>query len=503
MTKSSSTIDCRGLTMPLSILRIKQTICSGQSSYASFDVVLGEECIDNTLLSKALGEIAGRVRYISADAGPSPEVTPELSRRITRGVLESEYAVRCIEPSGGAAAVTPWWQRHDLRYHQGRLHFGEIDIDELATQVGTPAYVCRAARVRENIERLSKAMSSAGIEHQIYYAMKANRSTALLSYLRTLNLCGVDVCSVGELMNAFACGFSADAISFTGTSLSAQDIEALSRFTRIRVNLDSLSSLNSLGQVCPGRSVGLRINPGVGVGYHGNGRLKYSGARTTKFGIYVNHVEEAKAIAAKWNLRIVRIHVHAGCGYLDAELGQFEDVLDAAGAFTEHFPDLEEINIGGGLGVPHTSADEPLDLQAWAAAIARRFANRGVRVAVEPGDYLVKDAGLLLATVTYVERRRDVLFAGLDAGFNLAMEPAFYGLPCEPVAVTPRWGDGSETYTVVGNINEALDQWAVDHRMTRVQGGDYVALLNSGGYAASMRSDHCLRGGAREIVLIS
>ncbi|MGH3926746.1 MAG: hypothetical protein ACRDTT_28440, partial [Pseudonocardiaceae bacterium] len=158
--------------------------------------------------------------------------------------------------------------------------------------------------------------------------------------------------------------------------------------------------------------------------------------------------------------------------------------------------------VGGGLGVPHSSADKPLDVDRWAAAIARRFAGTGLLVAVEPGDYIVKDAGLLLTTVTYVERRRDVLFAGLDAAFNLAMEPAFYGLPCEPVVVVPRSDKGTETYTVVGNINEALDKWAVNHRMTRLQEGDHVALINSGGYAASMRSNHCLRGQVKEVLLI-
>ena len=241
--------------------------------------------------------------------------------------------------------------------------------------------------------------------------------------------------------------------------------------------------------------------PGVAV-VGNNERLTYSGAPTTKFGIYLDHIDEAKAIAARWSLRIVRIHFHIGCGYLDAQLDQLQDALDAANAFTEHFPDLREINLGGGLGVPHTPSDRPLNLERWANAIARRFAGRDLLVAVEPGDYLVKDAGLLLTTTTYVERRRDVLFAGLDAGFNLAMEPAFYGLPCEPVAVVPRWDEGTHAYTVVGNINEALDKWAVDHRMPRLREGDRVALINSGSYAASMRSEHCLRGQAREVLLI-
>lgn len=462
MDASPAILDCRGLTPALTILRIKQAI---SSHAAPLHVLLGSEC-EQEAVSAALAEAAGRVQY----------VTPE--------------------------APLAWWRRRDLCYEAGHLRLGGIDMDELATQMGTPAYICRAGRVRENIQRLADALSSWDFEPRIYYAIKANRSAALLTYLRTLNLCGVDVCSAGELMHVVGCGFAPAAISFTGTSLSSQDICVLARFKGVQVNLDSLASLDSLGRACPGREVGLRINPAVGIGYQNDPRLSYSGAPTTKFGIYLDHVEEAKTIAARWGLRIVRLHFHAGCGYLDAQLHQLEEVLQAADVFTGHFPDLREVNIGGGLGVPHTESDQPLDLDRWAAVIARRFAGRGLLVAVEPGDYLVKDAGLLLATVTYVERRREVLFAGLDAGFNLAIEPAFYGLPCEPVAVTPRWDEGMETYTVVGNINEALDKWATDHRMTRLLEGDRVALINSGGYAASMRSDHCLRGQAGEVLLI-
>lgn len=499
MEVSSATLDCRGLTPALTVLRIKQAMSSSQNSGAQLRVMLGAEC-GRENVARALGEFAGRLQYVTSDPGLRLVESAEPSRSGVYDVLDGEYSDSSDAPSTEVAPQ--WWQRRDLRYRDGRLYFGEVRMNELATQVGTPAYVCRAVRVKENIERLSEAMSSAGIDHRIYYAIKANRSSALLSYMRTLDLCGVDVCSADELMHALSCGFPAEAISFTGTSLSSQDIEVLSRFNQIRVNFDSFSSLDKFGRACPGREVGLRINPGIGVGYQGNDRLNYSGAPTTKFGIYSEHVEEAKSAAARWDLRIVRMHFHVGCGYLDAELYQLEAALDAAAEFTEHFAELREVNLGGGLGVPHSSVDKPLDLQRWATAIARRFANPGLVVAVEPGDYLVKDAGLLLTTVTYVERRRDVLFAGLDAGFNLAMEPAFYGLPCEPVAVAPRWDEGTETYTVVGNINEALDKWSVDHRMTVLQEGDYVALLNSGGYAASMRSDHCLRGHAREIVLI-
>ncbi|MDQ2583712.1 diaminopimelate decarboxylase [Saccharothrix yanglingensis] len=468
MEASSSTLDCRGLPPALAVLRIKQAISATRDAHAPVRVVLGEDC-GRDRVSLALGEAAGRLQY--ADA-PGPEPT------------------------------RPWWQRRDLRYRDGRLHLGGTDVGELAEQVGTPAYVVRADRVRENVERLAGAMAAADLDHRVYYAIKANRSPGLLTYLRTTGLVGVDVCSAGELLHVLGAGFAPDSISFTGTSLSRREIELLTRFRGLRVNFDSLSSLDAFGRACPGREVGLRINPGVGVGYHGDERLNYSGAPTTKFGIYREHLDEVRAIAERWDLDVVRLHFHVGCGFLDAELSQLEDALDAADAFTGHFPDLREINLGGGLGVPHTAADRALDLDRWAGAVARRFAGRGLVVAVEPGDYLVKDAGLLLTTVTYVERRRDVLFAGLDAGFNLAVEPAFYGLPCEPVAVAPRPDGATATYTVVGNVNEALDRWASDHRMPELREGDHVALINAGGYAASMRSDHCLRGEAREVLLI-
>jgi diaminopimelate decarboxylase len=479
METSLVTLDCSGLTLALTILRIKQALCGHAGSLR---VVLGDECARQDVRA-ALAESADRIRFVSRDS-------------------DRFAAAASSEALTGDGVGAPWWQRHDLCYHDGHLRLGGVDMYEVAAQVGTPAYVCRAGRVRENVLRLAEALSSAGIAHRIYFAIKANRSPALLAYLRTLDLCGVDVCSTDELRHVLGCGFPPEAISFTGTSLSRHDIEFLSRFPSLQVNLDSLSCLDAFARACPGGEAGLRINPAVGVGYRGSTRLNYSGAPTTKFGIYLEHVEQASAIADRRGLRIVRLHFHIGCGYLDDQLGLFGEALDAAAAFADHFPAVEEINIGGGLGVPHTASDPALDADRWATAVADRFAGRGLRVAVEPGDYLVKDAGLLLTTVTYVERRRDVTYVGLDAGFNLAMEPAFYGLPCEPVPVAPRWDEGSHTYTVVGNINEALDEWAVDHRMTRVREGDRIALINSGSYAASMRSDHCLRGRAGEVMLI-
>lgn len=394
-----------------------------------------------------------------------------------------------------------WWQRDDLTFRGDRLHLGQCDLSELASKVGTPAYVIRAPRVVDKLNDLHAAFDRVGLDHRIFYAIKANRSPKLLTYLAAHGQCGADVCSPSELVHALSCGFAEEDISFTGTSLSKPDIQTLAKYDRLRINLDSLSALERLGQACPGREVGIRVNPDIGIGYSDNDLLQYSGVDATKFGIYLDRIPEALAIAKRYQLKIMRIHFHAGCGYLDRELDQLANVLSASRKFTAQLPDLRELNIGGGLGVPHTEEDAPLNLQRWADVLAGSYADSGLNIAVEPGDYLIKDAGVLLADVTYVEQRKDIQFLGLNAGFNLAMEPAFYGLPCEPVPTRLRSND-VKRYTVVGNVNEALDKWAVDHPLPEPDEGDVIALINAGGYAASMRSDHCLRGEVQEVLLL-
>jgi diaminopimelate decarboxylase len=403
--------------------------------------------------------------------------------------------------SQAVSSIDTWWQRSDLQFRDGRLFLGQCDLDRLARKTGTPAYVIRLPRVLEKLKQLHSALDQADLSHHIYYAIKANRSSKLLTYLASQRLCGADVCSPGELKRALSCGFYEEDISFTGTSLSRTDIETLTKFDRVRINLDSLSALEKFGRQSPGREIGIRINPDIGIGYSDNELLKYSGVEASKFGIYLDRLPEAIKIAEACQLKITRIHFHAGCGYLDRELDQLAQVLSAAKEFMAQLPHVQEVNIGGGLGVPHQSSDSPLNLQRWADVLADAFPSRELTIALEPGDFLVKDAGVLLSEVTYLERRKNVDFLGLDAGFNLAMEPAFYGLPCEPVPTLVRSRPMTK-YSIVGNVNEALDKWAKNHPLPVPEDGDVIALINAGGYAASMSSEHCLRGEAEEIVLL-
>lgn len=396
-----------------------------------------------------------------------------------------------------------WWARDDLDYVGGRLTFAGHDVAALADQADGPLYLYSAARVRENLERLQSALGGVGRPTRVYYAMKANRYVPLLEAMAGWGLCGIDACSPDEVDRAVAAGFAPSEISFTGTAVSNRDLDRLLAHPGLVINCDSLGQIRRIGERAPGRAIGVRVNPERGTGYGSHEKLTYAGQAATKFGIYRAQWAEALAVANAHGLTVTSLHFHVGCGYLTKELDDWAAAVAAGADFLDAAPDVRRVNVGGGLGVPHRQGDAPLDLSRWAQVLAKTFAGRGVTVAVEPGEYLVKDAGMLVLSVVDVETKRDVTFASVDGGFNLAPEPAYYDLPCEPAACAPRSLDPADwrTVTIAGNINEALDVWARDKAMPPLAEGDRIALLNAGAYGSAMSSNHCLRGAFTELLL--
>jgi len=163
---------------------------------------------------------------------------------------------------------------------------------------------------------------------------------------------------------------------------------------------------------------------------------------------------------------------------------------------------VQQVNIGGGLGVPHVASDQPIDLEKWAAIIKRSFTDRDLVVNVEPGDYLVKDAGLLLLGITYLEKKQQTHFLGVNGGFNLAPEPAYYNLPFQPVSLYYNGTDQLAPFQVVGHINEALDVWSESILLPDMTEQKHLALINAGAYSSSMASNHCMRGFFKEYLLL-
>lgn len=411
--------------------------------------------------------------------------------------------------SATAAIAQPWWERPGLDIGpDGRLRIVGRDAEALAREHGTPLFVYDRVRFAENARRMQAAVTATGLPFRLRFALKANPDPAILAVLRALGApgspesVGIDACSPGEVLRAIECGWRPDEISFTGTNVSERDLDVLLAHG-IHLNLDGISQVERFGRRSPGSRVGLRIDPAAGVGY--NAHLEYSGAAPSKFGIALERLDDALAAAARHDLTIDTVHVHAGSGWLRDGLGAFEAALgplvEAVTRVHAAGHEVTEVNVGGGLGVPARADEEPVDLDAYAAALHRHLGSLGVTVAAEPGDYLAKDTAILLSEVVSVETRRGVTFVGLDMGWNVNCSYFIYRYAQEFVLCRSADAARTERVTVAGHINEAGDIFAEDYAMPSVAEGDIVALLNAGGYHQAMSSTHCLRPMAGSLML--
>jgi len=391
-----------------------------------------------------------------------------------------------------------WWERADLRYQDGRLAFGGHDLASLAAE-GTPTYVYSAGRVRENLGRLRGALDAAGVPHDVYYALKANRYSPLLEVLRTDGGCGIDACSPAEVEHALGHGFRECEISFTGHAVSDPDLAVLQAHPGVHINCDAISTIRRLGRRCPGRAIGIRLNPGLGAGY--NERLRYAGEKPTKFGVYPDRFEEAIAAARSAGMRVDTLHFHVGSGYQGDALDVLDRVLQGTARILDAHPEIRRLNVGGGLGVRMAESDTGVDLGRWAGIVARHAVPRSLRVAVEPGDYVVKDAGILLVQVNTVEDKAGTRFVGVNAGLGILNLLAYYRVPYVIAPVALRHGATRERVTISGNINEAMDLLGEDVEIPAPEEGDVLAVINVGGYGSAAASNHCMRGEYREMLL--
>jgi diaminopimelate decarboxylase len=393
------------------------------------------------------------------------------------------------------------WEHAGMRIEAGRLLVAGRDAEALAREHGTPLYVYDLRRLGEQAGALREALARAGLTPRVRLAMKALRDAPVLRFLRSLGppgdplAVGLDACSPGEVLHALDCGFLPEEISYTGTNVSERDLDVIAPLP-LHVNVDLLSQIDRLGRRCPGRSVGLRLNPRAGV-MRGHPQSLYSGTRPTKFGIYEEDLEEAVGRASRHGLTVDTAHFHLANGMLDDELPAFDEALSAAEGMVRRLVaagcPLQEVNVGGGLGTPLHEGERPLDLDAYAGILARHFGDLAATIGVEPGEFLTNEAGLLLAEVVTVEQRLGTSFVGLDCGWNVMNDRRLYGNELEWV-VSGR-ADAPQTHrvTVAGHINEGDDLFGEDVPFPDVAEGDIVAMVGVGGYSHSMWTDHCGR----------
>ena len=396
--------------------------------------------------------------------------------------------------------AAPWWVRPGLDIKDGRLRICGVDAEALARDHGTPLFVYDRERFAENARRLQAALAATGQPFVLRFALKANPLPEVLAVFRALGApgspdsVGIDACSPGEVEHAIEQGWRPEEISYTGTNVSDRDLAVLLRHG-VHINLDAISQIERYGRHAPGSVMGIRIDPGTGAGY--NEHLHYAGDRPTKFGIGLERLDDAIAAAASHRLAVDTVHFHAGSGWLADGLAGFEQALvravEAVAVLRAAGHEIREVNVGGGLGAPARQDERGVDLDAYAAVLARHLGPLGVTIGCEPGDYLTKDAAILLGEVVTVERRRDVTFVGLDIGWNVNCSYFIYRFAQEFVVCRSAAAPRTEAVTVAGHINEAGDVFAEDYAMPPAEEGDMIATLNAGGYLQAMSMTHCLR----------
>jgi diaminopimelate decarboxylase len=395
-----------------------------------------------------------------------------------------------------------WWWRPGLEPVDGRLRIAGRDAETLAREHGTPLFVYDVTHVEENLRRLQGALARTGCPWKVRLALKAQRAPEILARVRAIGepgtpaFVGLDVCSPGEVLHGLEHGFPAEEISYTGTNVSDRDLDVILE-SGVHVNLDLLSQVRRYGRRAPGGAIGLRLNPRVSAARPGSGISYYSGDTPTKFGIYPEQLDEAIALARRYDLTVDTVHFHVSHHLLDDDLPAFDQAVAAATAMARRVIDagcpVREVNVGGGLAAPMMPGQRPLDLDAYAAVLARHLGPLDVVIACEPGEMISKHAGIMLAEVITVEDRLGATFVGLDYGWNVMNLVFVYHEYVETVLCRAADAARTETYTLTSHINEGPDLLAEGYPLPPVEEGDIVAVLGVGAYCQANWHTHCLR----------
>ena len=380
-----------------------------------------------------------------------------------------------------------------LRRNGGALSMEGVPLEEVARRFGTPCYVYSRSMIEAAYREFDQGL--AGVDHLVCYAVKANSNLAILDVLRQLGS-GFDIVSGGELARVRAAGGEASKILFSGVGKSEAEIrQALGE--RIRCfNVESepeLERLNALaGAMGTRAAVSLRVNPDVDAKTH---PYISTGLAGNKFGIPYGRALEVYRHAARLpHLVVSGIDCHIGSQILEASpLEEAVDrVLELADAVMAAGIALHHVDFGGGFGIRYREGDRTMDVGAYTRKLASRMQGRGLQVLLEPGRYIVGNAGVLLTRVEYLKVDKAKRFAVVDASMSELIRPALYEAWHEIVPVTEVPARERSTYDVVGPICESSDVLGTGRELA-IAGGDLLAILSAGAYAMAMASNYNTR----------
>jgi diaminopimelate decarboxylase len=387
-----------------------------------------------------------------------------------------------------------------FQYKDGRLFAEDVDLTQLAEEVGTPFYCYSSATLERHYRVFAEAFPKGTL---IAYSVKANGNLGVLRTLAALGA-GADVVSGGELKKALKAGIPANKVVFSGVGKTRAEMTLALEAGIHQFNVESEPELIALNDVAKGLGqrapITIRINPDVDAKTHAK---ITTGTSENKFGIPWSRAREAYKLAASLpSLEIVGVDMHIGSQI--TELSPFEAafarVADLVKALRADGHAIRRIDLGGGLGVPYAPADpEPPAPELYGAAVSRAVADLNCELILEPGRLIAANAGVLVSRVTYVKAGEAKRFLILDAGMNDLIRPAMYDAHHEIVSVCE--AANTAVYDVVGPVCESSDLFGSNRRLPELKEGDLVAILTAGAYGAVMASAYNARPPAAEVLV--
>jgi diaminopimelate decarboxylase len=404
---------------------------------------------------------------------------------------------------------------HSFHYQRGKLNCESYSLDKAAERFGTPLYVYSSQTVVDHYQRLDQALHE--LHHEICYAVKANSNLSVVRLLADQGA-GFDIVSGGELYRVIKAGGNPAKCTFAGVGKSREEIEYALRCEVLSFNIESEQELGAINEIAKSLSkrapVAIRVNPDVSANTH-----KYisTGKTENKFGIAIDRVAEVYARAQEMShIKIRGVQMHIGSQI--TEIKPFVQAIEKMAPLVRLLKSecgIEFFSIGGGIGIVYRGSlesgdkiwwkeDEPkpaMTIQEYAGATIPLLKSLSMRVLLEPGRFLVGNAGVLLTRVLYVKKTPAKTFVIVDAGMNDLIRPALYQGYHEIVPVRESKDQSLTKVDVVGPVCETGDFFALDRDLVNVESGDVLALMSAGAYGFTMASSYNSRPLPAEVMI--
>ena len=383
----------------------------------------------------------------------------------------------------------------------GVLRCEGVPLDIVAAAAGTPSYVYSSSTIRNRYELLDETLEP--VPHRIHYTLKANSNRAILRLVHTLGA-GADVVSGGELFRAREAGFLGNEIIFGGVGKTARELAEALDAQVLLVNVESEMELHLLNDLASKRrvraGVSIRVNPEITV----DAAHQYirTGERGHKFGIPFDDARRVAELAASLpHVALLGLDMHLGSqlSRVDPYRVGTERLTNIADDLRQRGIDsLQYLDIGGGLGVRYDT-EEPPDLARFAQSVLPLVEESGLQLIMEPGRFVVGNAGVLLTRVLYRKHSGGKEYVITDAGMTELLRPSHYGAFHRIEAVQS--GDDRVRADVVGPVCESGDFLALDRDVQNVRPGDLLAVFDVGAYGYVMSSNYNSRPRGAEVLV--